>query len=116
MSGLRAAAGLAAWLLASCAAGPPKPDPTWLDDPLYARHERAVADFQRTRDHGVGDPAWRCDDLCRASDEACQTAGALCTQAGPGRRCDDARRGCSWTHTLLPRACAYCAPPPATPP
>jgi len=100
----------AASALGGCTSLPPEPEPGWLDDPVYARHERAITAFQRLRDHRTGEPAWSCGELCRASDEACQTALEVCTQSGPGRRCERAQQGCSWTRTMLPRECDYCSP------
>ena len=109
---------------AACASGDAGHRPAPIDAALYDRHLDAVSAFQRALDHAHGDPLWRCAELCNAAEGACQTATALCTHtqthAGPppaeaDPRCQQARNGCSWTLTLLPRGCRYCAaePPPA---
>ncbi|TNF34557.1 MAG: hypothetical protein EP329_07105 [Deltaproteobacteria bacterium] len=99
-------------LLAACGTAAPDRAPSSLEAPVLTRHEHAIADFQLAHDRGSGDLGWPCPELCRASDEACQTALELCTQSGLGRRCGEARQGCAWTRAMLPRACSYCAPPP----
>lgn len=116
MTGALARLVLVVGLLAGCGPRSAQPRHEPLDDALYARHEAAIGAFQRTLDHGPGDPSWRCTDLCRASDDACQTAAALCTQSGRDRRCRDAHRGCDWTLTLMPRSCRYCVTSGDAPP
>lgn len=100
----------AALALAACASGPDRPPTDEVGEALQARHDAAVGMAQRLTLRGRTDPNPPCLELCQATVEACESAAAVCDHEGVGDRCHDAKSGCDWTVTMIPRGCRYCLP------